>query len=162
MLAHRLLGGCNSSLCISQPSLVSMLIAVSPAHLQSSFRRCSESPLLTNPKTMVSCLLGVPDFFLDSLLTSCGTLAPFRLCSLSQPQSSPWDLIFEARASAPSPCLPQRVSRKPLRLVSAGQHGSSVQESLRFALYTPVAVLSSMAPKLPPNPTPVSSSEGAS
>ena len=112
MLAHRLLGGCNSSLCISQPSLVSMLIAVSPAHLQSSFRRCSESPLLTNPKTMVSCLLGVPDFFLDSLLTSCGTLAPFRLCSLSQPQSSPWDLIFEARASAPSPCLPQRVSRQ--------------------------------------------------
>ena len=39
---------------------------------------------------------------------------------------------------------------KPLRLVSAGRHRSSVQESLRFALRTPVAALSSVAPKLPP------------
>ena len=34
--------------------------------------------------------------------------------------------------------------------MSAGQHQSSVQESLRFALRTPVAALSSVAPKLPP------------
>ena len=37
----------------------------------------------------------------------------------------------------------------PLGLVSAGQHGSSVRESLCFALRVPVAALSSVAPKLP-------------
>ncbi|KAJ8782476.1 hypothetical protein J1605_010184 [Eschrichtius robustus] len=44
-----------------------------------------------------------PDFFLDSLQASCDALASFRLCSRSQPQSSPWDPTSEARASAPSP-----------------------------------------------------------
>ena len=53
-----------------------------------------------------------PDFFPDSLQASCGALGPFRLCSHSQPQSSPWDLTSEARASAPSPCPPQWVSRQ--------------------------------------------------
>ena len=57
----------------------------------------------------------VPDFFLDSLLASCGALAPFRLCSHSQPQSSPWDLTSEAQASAPSPRLPRWVSRQASR-----------------------------------------------
>ena len=52
-----------------------------------------------------------PDFFLDSLPASCGALAPFRLFSHSQPQSSPCDPT-EARASAPSPRPPQRVSRQ--------------------------------------------------
>ena len=33
---------------------------------------------------------------------------------------------------------------------------SSVRESLRFALHTPVAALSSLAPKLPPLPPPIS------
>ena len=56
--------------------------------------------------------LAGPDFFLDSVPASCGALAPFRLCSRSQPQSSPWDLTSEARASAPSPHLPWRVSRQ--------------------------------------------------
>ena len=55
-----------------------------------------------------------PDFFLDSLPASCGTLAPFRLCSRHQPQSSPWDPT-EARASAPSPRPPRRVSRQASR-----------------------------------------------
>ena len=58
--------------------------------------------------------LAAPDFSPDPLLASHGTLAPFRLCSRSQPRSSPWDLT-EARASAPSPCLPQRVSRQASR-----------------------------------------------
>ena len=35
----------------------------------------------------------------------------------------------------------------------AGRHQSSVPESLHFALYTPVAVLSTVAPKLPPPPS---------
>ena len=56
--------------------------------------------------------LAAPDFFPDSLPASCGTLAPFRLSSRSQPQSSPWDLTSEARTSAPSPHLPRRVSRQ--------------------------------------------------
>ena len=47
--------------------------------------------------------------------SSCGALAPFRLCSRSQPQSSPWDLTSEARASAHSPRLPWRVSRQASR-----------------------------------------------
>ena len=37
--------------------------------------------------------------------------------------------------------------------MSAARHWSSVQESLRFALCTPVAALSSVAPKLPPSAT---------
>ncbi|XP_061042694.1 pleckstrin homology domain-containing family A member 1 isoform X4 [Eubalaena glacialis] len=49
-----------------------------------------------------------PDFFPDSLPASCGAPAPFRLCSRSQPQSSPWDPTSEARASAPSPDLPRQ------------------------------------------------------
>ena len=56
-----------------------------------------------------------PDFFPDSHPASCGALAPFRLCSHSQPQSSPWDLTSEARASAPSPRPPRRVSRQASR-----------------------------------------------
>ena len=52
-----------------------------------------------------------PDFFPDSLPASCGALAPFRLCSHSQPQSSHWDPT-EAGASAPSPRPSQQVSRQ--------------------------------------------------
>ena len=42
---------------------------------------------------------------------SCLALAPFRLCSRSQPQSSPWDPT-EAQASASSPHPSWRVSRQ--------------------------------------------------
>ena len=114
MLAHRLLGGCNSSLSISCPSLGSTLIAVARACLWSSFRQCSESPLLTHPETIFSCLLGRSRLFPDSLLASRGALARFRLCSRHQPQSSPCNPT-EARASAPSPHLSQRVSRQASR-----------------------------------------------
>ena len=113
--AHRLLGGGSSSLSISCPSLVSALIAAPRARLWSLFRRCSESTLLARPETMVSCLLGRSRLYPDSLPASRGTLAPFRLCSHSQPQSSPWDLTSEARASAPSPHPPRRVSRQASR-----------------------------------------------
>ena len=53
----------------------------------------------------------------------------------------------------PAPNRPGRWADKPLGLVSAGRHGSSVPESLCFALCTPVAALSSVAPKLPPSAT---------
>ena len=59
---HRLLGGGSSSLSVSCPSLGSAPITAAHARLWSSFRRCSESPLLTHQETKreekVSCLLG--------------------------------------------------------------------------------------------------------
>ena len=61
---------------------------------------------------MVFCLLGSSRLFPVFPPASCGTLAPFRLCSCSQHQSSPWDLTSEATASAPSPHPPWRVSRQ--------------------------------------------------
>ena len=91
---------------------MSTLIATAHTHLWISFRWCSESPLLTHPVTMVSCLLGRSRLFPRLLPASCGALAPFRLCSRSQPQSSPWDLTSKARASAPSPHPPPWVSRQ--------------------------------------------------
>ena len=115
MLAHRLLGGGSSSLSISCPSLGFALIAVARAHLWSLFRRCSESPLLEHPETMVSCLLGSSGHFPGLPPGQLWCTNPFRLCSRGQPQSSPWDPTSEARASAPSPRLPWRVSRQVSR-----------------------------------------------
>ena len=91
---------------------MSELIGAAHALLWSLFRRCSESPFLMHPETIVSCLLGSSRLLPDSLPASCGALAPFRLCSCHQPQSSPWDPTSEARASAPIPHLPRRVSRQ--------------------------------------------------
>ena len=140
MLADRILRGSSSSLSSSCPSLGSELIAVARTHLWSSLSRCSASvgilgrnPLSSRtPKTKVFCFSTGPDFSPDTLPASRGALAPFRLCSRSPPQSSPWDLTSEAQASAPTPHLPRRVSR----LVSAGRHQSFVWESLHFALCT--------------------------
>ena len=62
VLAHRLLGGSSSSLSVSCPSLGPVLIAAARARLWSSFRRCSESPLLAQRETKrqekVFCLFG--------------------------------------------------------------------------------------------------------
>ena len=52
------LGDCSSSISISCPSLGSALIATARSCLWSSFRWCSESPLLAYLETMVSGLLG--------------------------------------------------------------------------------------------------------
>ena len=161
MLAHRLLGGSSSNLSISCPSLGSGLITAAHAHLWSSFRRCSESPLLALQETMVSCLLGSSRLFPDSIPASCGALAPFRLCSRSQPQSSPWDPT-EARASAPSPCPPQRVSRQASR---AGECWSAPILCAGISPLCPphpcgcTLLHGSKASPLPPT---VSASEGAS
>ena len=154
MLSHRILG---SSLSISCPSLGSKLIVMAHTHIWRLLRWYSalcghmgkDSPLLEHPKTMVSCLFAGPDFFPDSLLVSCCALAPLRLSSCSQPQSSPLGLTSKARASAPSPHSPWWVTRQASWLVSAGQHQSSVWKSLHYALCTTVAVLSSVAPQPP-------------
>ena len=119
MLAHRILGGSNS-VSGPCPSLGSEMIAAGHACLWSSLRWCSavcghkkqEAPLLVHPKTMVSCFSGWSRLFPALPPTRCGALAPFRLSSRSQPQSSPWGLTSEARASAPSPHPPRRVSRQ--------------------------------------------------
>ena len=103
----------DSVLCLQTVFFVAAAAALaSHACLWSPFRQCSESPLLVHPETMTSCLLGSSRLFPDSLLASCGALAPFRLCSRNQPQSSPWNLTSEARASAPSPHLSWWVSRQ--------------------------------------------------
>ena len=70
---------------------------------------------LCTPKQWSLATSAAPDFFPDSLPASCGALAPFRLCSCCQPQSSPWDLTSEARASAPSRRPPRWVSRQSSR-----------------------------------------------
>ena len=64
------------------------------------------------PKTKILASLTRPDFSPDSLPASCGTLAPFRLSSRSQPQSSPWGLTSEAQVSAASCHPPWCVSRQ--------------------------------------------------
>ena len=73
-----------------------------------------------HPETVVSCLLGRSRLFPrlhPPTPACCGALVPFRLCSRSQPQSSPWDMTSKARASAPSPRPPRRVSRQASQAV---------------------------------------------
>ena len=163
MLAHRLLGGGSSSLSISCPSLGSTLIATACIRFWSLFRRSSESPLLAYRETMVSCFLGSSRRFLRLRLASCGALALFRLCSCSQPQSSPWDLTSEAQASAPSPnpsCC--RVSRQ------ASQAGECWSAPILCARVSPLCPLQPFCCALLcgseafPLPPPVSANEGAS
>ena len=94
-----------------------------------------------------------PDIFPDSLPASCGALAPFRLSSHSQPQSSPWDPTSKAQASAPCPHPPQHVSRQ------ASQTGKCWSAPILCAGISPLcplhpcATLSSVAPKLLPAPS---------
>ena len=89
-----------------------------------------------------------PDFCPDSLPDSCGALTPSVCVHATSPSPLP------GIRPKPEPQLPATAraggwADKPLGLVSAGWHRSSVRESLHFALCTPVAVLSSTAPKLP-------------
>ena len=89
---------------------------ISGAHFDSALPSVgtqSRNPLnLRTPKQWSLASPAGPDFFPDSLPATCGAVAPFRLSLRSQPQSSPWDLISEARASAHSPHLPWWVSRQ--------------------------------------------------
>ena len=162
MLAHRLLGGCSSSLSISCASLVSALIAAAHSRLWSSFRRCCESPLLAQPETMVSCFLGSSRLFPGLPPGSLWFTSLFRLCSHSQPRSSPWDLTSEARASAPSPNPSRRVSRQ------ASQAGDCCSALILCAGISPLCPLHPCCcallrgPEASTPPPPISASEGAS
>ena len=104
------------------------------------------------------------DFFLDSLPACCGTLAPFRLCSHSQPQSSPRDLTSEAQASVPSPHPLWQVSRQAFQ---AGECWSAPILCAGISLFCPLhpcccALLCGSKASPPPPPPPISTSEGAS
>ena len=105
------------SLC-TPVAVGSMLIAEARARLWSSFRQHSESPLLvcreTKRQEKVSCLFGSCRLYPGLPPGSLWCANPFRLCSRSQPQSSPCDPT-EARASAPSPHPPRRLSRQASR-----------------------------------------------
>ena len=85
---------------------------ISGTHLGSALNPLSSHTVKQRGKEKSLPSSAAPDLFPDSLAASCGALAPFRLCSRSQPQSSPWVLTSEAQASAPSPHLPWRVSRQ--------------------------------------------------
>ena len=154
MLKHRLLGGGSSSLSISCPSLGSALIATARAHLWSSFRLHSESPLVahreTRGKKKSLASSAAADFSPDSLLASCGELTPSGCVHAAN--LSPLPVIrLKPEPQLPALAHPGGWADKPLGLVSAARHWSSVRESLRFALCTPVAVVSSVAPKIPPS-----------
>ena len=116
-------GGVESDLCLHTGFLVAAaaalasharlwglrcsprLVPVSGARLGSALNRLSSRTRKQRGKKKSLASSTGPDFFPDSLPASCGALAPFRLCSRSQPQSSPCDPT-EARASAPSPARP--------------------------------------------------------
>ena len=86
------------------------MIAVAHVHLWSLCRWSSESPLLVHLTHGLLPFQQVKSFYLTP-----SWLAPFRLCSRSQPQFSPWDLISKARASAPSPHPSWPMSRQASR-----------------------------------------------
>ena len=129
-----------------------MLIAaahvISGAHLGSALNPLS----LCTPKQWSLASSAAPDFFLDSLLASCGTVAPSGCVHAANPSPLP-GIRPKPKPQLPVPAGPGRWADKPLGLVSAGWHLSSVRESLRFALRTPVAALSSTALKLLPSAT---------
>ena len=96
---------------------------------------------------------------MDCLLASCGALAPCRLCSHSQPQSSPWGLTSKAGASPPSPHLPRRVNRQ------ASQAGECWSTPILCAGISPLCPLHPCCCTLllgSETSPPVSASEGAS
>ena len=59
--------------------------------------------------------LAGPDFIPDSLPASCGALTPSGCVHAANPSPLPAIRLTEARASAPSPRLPWRVSRQTSR-----------------------------------------------
>ena len=81
-------------------------------------------------------------------------LPPSGCVHTANPNPLPGIWAPKPEPQLPSPTCLGGWADKPLRLVSAGQHQSSVQESLHFALCTTVAALSFVAPMLPPPQAP--------
>ena len=97
--------------------------------------------------------MAVPDLFPDSLPASCGALTPSGCVHAANPSPLPAIRPPKPKPQLPAPARPGGWADKPLGLVSTGRHRSSVRESLHFGLRSPVAALSSVAPKLPPSAT---------
>ena len=131
-------------------------MAAARARFWSSFKWCSESPLLAHQDTKrqekVSCLSRSSRLFLDSLPASCGALTPSGCVHAANPSPLP-SIRPKPEPQLPAPARPGGGADKPLGLVSAARRRASVRESLGFALRTPVAALFSVAPKLPPSAT---------
>ena len=97
-------------------------------------------------------LLPVQQLFSNSLPASCGALTPSGCVHATNPSPLP-AIRLKPEPQLPAPARHSGGAEKPRGLVSAGRHCSSVRESLRFALRTPVAALSCVALKLPPSAT---------
>ena len=80
-------------------------------------------------------------------------LSPSGCVHAANPSPLPGIWTQKSEPQLPAPTHPGGWADRPLRLVSAGRHCSSVWECLCFSLCTSFAALSSMAPKLLP-PTP--------
>ena len=156
MLAHRLLGGGSSSLGVPCPSLGSALVgaarAVSGAPLSGAINPLSSRTRKQRGMKKPLASSAAPDFFPDSLPASRGALAPSGCVHAANPRPLP-AIPPKPEPQLPAPACPGGGADKPLGLVSAARHRSSVRESLHFALRTPVAALSSVALKLPPSAT---------
>ena len=113
----------------------------------------SRNPLSScTPKQWSLASSAAPDFFPDSLPSSRGSLAPSGCVHAANPSPLP-AIRPKPEPQPPAPAPAGGGADKPLRLVSAARRRASVRESLRFALCTLVAALSSVAPKLPPSAT---------
>ena len=169
-------GGVESDLCLYANFLVAAAAVLAfHAHL---WGPCSQPQLVPfsggrlggalnplssrTPKQWSLASLAAPDFFPDSLLASCGAIAPFRLCSHSQPQSSPWDLTSKARASAPSPHPPWCVSRQASQVGESWSALILCEGISPFCPLHPFCYAPLCGSKASPPPTPISTSEGAS
>ena len=97
-------------------------------------------------------LLPVQQLFSNSLPASCGALTLSGCVHATNPSPLP-AIRLKPEPQLPAPARHSGGAEKPRGLVSAGRHCSSVRESLRFALRTPVAALSCVALKLPPSAT---------
>ena len=161
MLAHRLLGGCSSSLSVSCLPLMSTLIAEAHARLWSSFMWCSEFSFLAHPEPMVSCLLGSSRLFPGLAPGELWYTSPLQ--SVFMQPSLVLSLGSELRSqslSSQSP-PPRWVSRQTSQ---ASECWLAVILCAGISLVCPlhpIAVLSSVALKLPSR-HPVSTSEGHS
>ena len=107
----------------------------------------------TKRQEKVSCLFHSSRPFPGLLPASCGALTPSGCVHAANPSPLPVIRPLKPEPQLPAPACPGVWTGKPLGLVSAGRHRSSVRESLCFALRTLVGALSSMALKLPPSAT---------
>ena len=138
MLAHSLLGGGSSSLSVSYPSLGSALLAtaraVSGAPLSGALNPLSSRTRKQRGKKKSCASSATPDFFPDSLLALCGSLAT-GCVHVSNPSPLP--------GIRPPKPEPQRPAPDPFRQVSrqASQVGECCSALILCAGISPLCSL---------------------